>query len=558
MFPIFIKSQEKSMFKKAFLAMAILSLVVLATNSWPANGVRAVAPEPPGTVVSAQATGANLLANPEFDDYFYFRPTNHLVANMWYEWFWASPYRIPEFIDGGHPYHDKCYPLPPAGQRCESESGRNGSQGYILMAGTFVAGVYQSVNVATCGLYQFQAYNRNDALNYRPKVGIDPTGEVLPPYIPPDGDDLPRDCPPDGHSKCPNPGLSDPSKLPSHIQWSDPVNPPAYTWTPISVSAEARASTISVWTYAAPSTDGSQSTYWDHASLVQVLPASGALIDPGTLPSADGTILNVVTSTTAIRADLSWQTSQPALTQVLYHYVGVATDPSPPAIVTSTSAFELHTPPGTTTPTSHSARLINLAPNSLYDYAILSRKLQGGSCQTSALTGRFSTTDALLPDGSLLPSPSGIVAGPIILPFATSAYAIWQSAQPSYGQVLYRHVVTPTLYPNRIYLPMISGGGGTNYGSTSNYEFRTLPDFTLSTLHVITLTSHLTPSEPYAAVAVSAWGEDEATASTPTYFRMNPSTTTTANVNSGQLVEQLQACLAEGKKLDVCVDALGR
>ena len=93
----------------------------------------------------------------------------------------------------------------------------------------------------------------------------------------------------------------------------------------------------------------------------------------------------------------------------------------------------------------------------------------------------------------------------------------------------------------------------------SDYEFRTPPDFLLSTLHVITVTSNLTPNERYTAVAVSAWSEgdiDKATASAPTPFNTTSTTLMATSANSGQLVEQLQACLAEEKKLDVCVSEL--
>jgi hypothetical protein len=538
------------MLKKMFVSAAILSLVVLATSPWPVHEAKAVAPEPPGLSLSVQGTAAtSLLANGSFDQGgFYWRPTNHFVADQWYEW-WAGG-QMPEYIDGGSPYHNACYPAPPPGGLCSATN--NHSQGYIRWGIPFIAGIYQPVPATACTYYQFTAYNRNDEPNYHPKVGIEPRGFQLPI----NGGNPPNNCPPTGGSSCPNPNLNSVSDFPATMVWS-PEFDHGYFWQAASVTAEALSSTISVWTYTAPDSTGgpSRSAYWDEASLVQVPPPSGILNTTAILPAADGKITNVTTSTTAIRANLAWQTTKPAVTQVLYHYVS---DPAQP-ITHSLAAFELHTPVDSTASTSHSARLANLRPQSAYDYAILSRKLEGNNCQTSVLTGRLSTTDALLENGPL-PPPSGIVAGPIILPSTTSAYVIWQSAQPSYGQVLYHHVVTPTLYPNRIYLPLVFGSGGGN-GLTSSYEFRTPPDLALSTLHVITITSNLTPNERYTAAAVSAWGEgnpDETTASAPTPFRTASTTLMVASANSGQLVEQLQACLSEGKKLNACVDKLSR
>jgi len=546
------------MLKRGFLVAAVLSLLVLVTNPWPANEVGAVAPEPPEPSLSTQAAAAtNLLANGDMDQTgFYWRPTNHFVANGWYEWFWTGA--IPEFLDGGIKYHNVCYP-PPAGL-CTN----NHSQGYIRWGAAFIAGIYQPVSVAPCTLYQFTAYNRNDMDNYHPKVGIDPTGQVLPPYIPPDGDNLPLNCPPDGHSKCPNPGISDPSKLPPHIVWSPEFDHAGGTWAAQSVTVEALSTTISVWTYAAPDNVGSvsRSTYWDAASLVQVQSPSSRLLT-GTLPTpSPGFITGVTSSTTAIRANLSWQTSQPAVTQVLYHWVGDAAMTLVPPPVTSVSDFESFTPVDSAASTAHSVRLTNLRPTSIYDYVILARRVVGGACQTAVITGRFNTTDALVPAGAL-PAPSSDIVGPVIKPHdAQSVYVIWQSAKSSYAQVLYHHVVTPTVDPtltNHVYLPIVQSATGTD--STANYELRTSPEFTATTLHVIEVTGLLTDSQ-YTAVAVSAWSEgdqDKVAVSTRVSFSTSStSVLRAASIGPDQLAEQLQACLADGKRLDACVNEPSR
>ena len=550
------------MLRKVFLAATILSFIVLAANPMPANEVKAVAPEPPEPALSDQATAVtNLLVNGDMDQLgFYWRPTNHFVANGWYEWFWADA--IPEFLDGGIKYHNACYPLPPAGKICVDDMG-NSSQGYIKWGAAYMAGIYQPVSVAPCTLYQFTAYNRNDSNNYHPKVGIDPTGQVLPPYVPPDGDRLPLNCPPDGHSKCPNPGLHTRSDLPPNIVWSPEFDHAGETWAAQSVTVEALSTTISVWTYAAPDNVGSpsRSTYWDAASLIQVQSASSLLT--GTLPAPSPSFITGVTSsTTAIRANLSWQTSQAAVTQILYHWVGDAAMTLVPPPVTSVSDFESFTPVDIAAATAHSVRLANLRPTSIYDYAILARRMVGSTCQTAVVTGRFNTTDALVPAGAL-PAPSSDIVGPVIKPHdPQSVYVIWQSPKASYAQVLYHYIAPPTIAPtmtNHIYLPIIRNSAGTDF--TTNYELRTSPEFTATTLHVIEVTGLLTDSQ-YTAVALSAWSEGDqdkvAVSKRVSFSTESTSLLRAASIGPDQLVEQLQACLAEGKELDACVNELPR
>jgi hypothetical protein len=498
-----------------------------------------------------EAAGTNLLQNGDFDAMaMYWRPTNHYVGGMWYEW-WVDP-NLPEFINGGSIHHNSCYPPPAPGKTCADE--HNKSQGYIRWGGPYVAGVLQPVAVTACTYYRFQAYNRNDDTNYHAKIGIDPWGWQQPMK----GPRPPDNCPPDGRSPCPDPSFGNISEIPSTIVWSPEFNQAAFTWGTQSVTTEALSPTITVWTYAAPEEGGSLSTYWDYMSLVQASPPNGKLIADGTLPAPDGSIGYVVTQTTALRATLNWKTSQPALTQVLYHYVGDANMPSPPPIETQVSNYESSTAIGSGLATDHQARLPNLRPMSLYDYVILARKLVGNNCQTSVLTGRFSTTDMLVPQGAL-PAPSSDITGLTILPFEHSAYVIWQSAKPSYAQVLYHYAgpITPTILPTQtqhVFLPIVFAA--TIQDSTLNYEFRTAPITTFTTLHIVQLTGLYTDSV-YSAVAVSAWTEgdvDMVAVSSRAGFR-TAYTPTQMNVPSlTQLAEQLQACLSGGKALDTCVE----
>jgi hypothetical protein len=545
------------MLKKLLFAAVVFSLILSLAHQSQSNTNSVVAQESnqplSGTVSGDLLTNGNLDNGP-----FYFRPTNHFVANMWYEWWYGS--NLPEFLNGASPYHNQCYPVPTNSTGlCQGD--KNKSQGYIRWGGPYTAGIYQPVQVTACKFYNFQAYVRNDANNYHPKVGIDPTGWQLPmPTNPVD----PADCPPNGYSVCPDPRLDHVGNFPSSMVWGDDSDYSAYTWGVKSVTAEALSTTITVWTYVSPDPTGSQSrsTYWDYMSMVQVPPPNGMLIADGTLPAADGSITNVTTKTTALRAYLSWTTSQPALTQVLYHYVGDANMASPPPPATLTSAYEFSTTIDYNPATSHSTSLPNLRPMSLYDYAVLSRKLVGNTCQTSVYVGRLSTTDMLVTSGSL-PTPSRDIIGTTVLPFESSAYVIWQSSQSSYAQVLYNYngPITPTVYPTLtqpVFLPMVSMR--LTVDSTANYGLHTAPVLTPTTLHIVKL--DLQPDSWYSAVAVSSWSggtqDPVAVSARATFHTGATSGLTAADLPMAQLAERLQACLSGGKQLEACVSELAK
>jgi hypothetical protein len=546
--------------------LALMMVMALGT----ALLVSAQDDQPPAGQNTGAPLGPNLLANPYFDvGGFYFRSPNSLVASGWFRWDVTrpdGPNPIPEFIDGGSPYHNSCYPEPPAGGLCADMTPKNHSQGYIKMGNTYIAGVWQPVQVMACVNYQFAGYVRTDTPGYHPKVGIDPTGWQMPPRDNPNPD-LDYVCPPTGHSLCPRDHFSYESDMPTSIVWSapyayDPPPPIAPVWRgPLSITTEALSTTVTVWTYAAPDKGPSQSTYWDYMSLYQVPPPSGRIIGDGTFPASDGTIQNVVTSTTAMRANLSWQTTGPAVTQVLYHYVGDAASTVLPPVANVASSYEFSTTIAYGANMAHSARLPNLRPQSAYDYAILSRKLVGSTCQTSVLTGRLLTTDALVEAGPL-PAPSSDIIGITILPLETSAYVIWQSAQPAYGQVLYHLngpalVTIPPTMTSRVYLPLVSAAPVS--GSTLDYEFRTPVD-TPSTLHIVRLTN-LQRDSSYSAVAVSAWSsgdQDMAAASARQVFRTATTPNLAATTSPDQLIEKLQACVLGGRTLTSCTEELAR
>lgn len=332
-----------------------------------------------------QAATANLLVNGNMDNAFYARPPNHYVAGMWYEWFVSKPHQVPEFLDGGSPYHDACYP-PQAG--CESRG--NHSQGYILWSDQpFTAGIYQPVKVTPCLPYEFSAYARNDSVNYVSKVGIDPTGQQLP-LLPVDPNDwFPRNnCPPDGHTQCPDPGVSSPAGLPSHIVWSPDFHTPAFGWAEQSVMAEALSDTIMVWTYTAATTEvEAQSAYWDVATLITATTYPGDRLPAPVswVPTAAVTNVAVVTGDTAIT--ITWGTTAPALTQVWYEVSPAGTLTTSvaysytayfPVMARNYKPYALSTPVDLSRSANHQAVITNLQAGDNVKLVIAARYWTGG------------------------------------------------------------------------------------------------------------------------------------------------------------------------------------
>jgi hypothetical protein len=378
--------------------------------------------------IQAQAApGDNLLINGDFDQLgFYWRPTNHYVGGMWYEW-WGNYNAIPEFIDGGHPHHNECYPKPADG-RCHDSSVidyNNSSQGYIRMGAPFIAGVYQQIteNIVPCTPYTFEMWNRNDSASYGARVGIDSTGWVITRL----GDSGPDNCPPDGKSRCPDPYIGGDHGFPSTTIWSTPSYHKEFTWAPLSVTVEAASDTLSVWTYAAPSSSGSLSTYWDNGSLVQVPFPDGRLPEPATwVPS--GFISQPTTSFANNTLTIQWETQDLASTQVWYTIqeasepVTTATAYSNTVYMPIISKFQIPRSYMTaldTTPTlQHQVTITGLESMKSVTFVALSRHSLGTSCATetselmkvSLSTGEttildMTTMERLLPTPTIQNSP---------------------------------------------------------------------------------------------------------------------------------------------------------
>lgn len=338
-----------------------------------------------------EATDVNLLVNGDFDQAgFYWRPPNHQVAGTWYQW-WGDYTNIPEYKDGGHPFHNECYPNTP-GTLCHDSSTNtyNSSQALIRYGyGSFLAGIYKPVdNVVPCTLYTFEIWNRNDASGsiYHPTLGIDPTGWII---TRPSGNDL-WNCPPDGHSECPDPYVNPQTGFPATMIWSPEMTQPAKVWAKGSLTAEAINTTISVWVYTAPDEDQvSKSTYWDYGSVTQMPFPNNRLPDPPSW-TPTGFIQNINNYVAGNSLVIEWDTLAPASTQISYTVT--------PAVVTSTLELShttylpvLRSTPrfyysalDTTPVVKHTVILDQLLGGDTVTFVPMSRRVNGNVCVTEA------------------------------------------------------------------------------------------------------------------------------------------------------------------------------
>lgn len=376
---------------KLVLSLALTCLLLAAFASFSgATRSSPAARASQSTAVTDPLTGTNLLLNGDMDQLgFYPRPTNHYVARKWFEW-WGDYTTIPEFIDGGINHHNVCYPMPASG-RCHDEENDiyNSSQGYIRWGRpTYIAGIYQPVHdVTPCRPYLFEIYNRNDASDYHPKVGIDPTGWEITNL----GNSPPENCPPDGESPCPDPYIA---AFPHTMIWSEEADHAAFTWEPISVTAEAVSTTISVWTYAAPGWDSgpAYSTYWDYGWLLPAPFPDDRLPRPQSWTPSDF-IYGVSSSLSGDTLYLTWYTREPASGQVWYNlYDTTPLTPSTPmsytiylpmAVSGSTIPADYATEPNLSFTTRHTAT-ISLPEHQGVMYVLLSRRLLDEACVTEA------------------------------------------------------------------------------------------------------------------------------------------------------------------------------
>lgn len=273
-------------------------------------------------------------------------------------------------------FHDGTVPIL-TWASTELHQGNKAVKGRTYWDGGLQAGLFQIVNGATpCLTYEFQMYGKaklNEATDvlHALKVGIDRGGF--------------------------RPATWAVNGFPSTTVWG--TSHPEYIniYGPLSVSAEAWNSSISVYTYA--EADGGQSVdfLWDTGSFQEVTPEM--IHDPDDLPTPGGinVLPPIVYDTAAI---IDWTTATEALGQVYYRQVSPG-GPTPsytntvflPIVVGTASHEWLATPLIKTPSTAHSATLTGLVPGKSYEYVVVSRGLSGGQCVTRVSSADTFTTN---------------------------------------------------------------------------------------------------------------------------------------------------------------------
>ncbi len=235
--------------------------------------------------------------------------------------------------------------------------------------GKFLAGIYQPIyNATPCLVYGFQIYAQSrpegsgDVL-YALQVGIDRVG---------------------WH---PN-SYTDPAvhvSFPASTIWG-PVQKYQWAYGPLTVTAEALSTKITVFTYADASGGRSHRILWDSASFWDATPPM--IHDPNNLPTPSG-ISNLTVITAGATTTVTWTTTGAALGQVYYRLVSGPVGPTPPEypykvylpIVLRQIGWQ-YTPLNKTPTTSHQAVLTGLVPGGTYEFIAVSRGLSGSQCVT--------------------------------------------------------------------------------------------------------------------------------------------------------------------------------
>jgi hypothetical protein len=233
-----------------------------------------------------------------------------------------------------------------------------------------LAGLYQVVfNTTPCLVYEFRMYGQSrpedpgDDRDAILKVGIDQVG-----WHPDSAVD------PAVHGDFPSSTVWGPS----HIY--------KFAYAPLTVTAEALATSITVYTYGDAPGGRYHRVLWDTGSFQDVTPE--LIQDPDDLPAPSG-IGNLSVNTGRTSATVNWTTPNAALGQVLYRLLPLI-EPTPDytntvylPVVTGGSAVEWQATSLNKTPTAnHGAELTNLQPGRTYEYIVLSRGISGIQCVT--------------------------------------------------------------------------------------------------------------------------------------------------------------------------------
>ncbi len=238
-------------------------------------------------------------------------------------------------------------------------------------------GLYQVIYDTTpCRLYTFQIYGRS-----QPDPGENPYSSLRA------GIDK-AGWHPDSAT---DPAV--PEAFPSTTVWGE-AHDYKRTFGSLSVTAEAEADHIVVYTYADARGGRRHAIIWDTGSFQDVTPPD-LLSDPDN-PSGDASGISSgpnVTPDSSTSATVSWNTSGEALGQVYYRLIST---PFTPVSPTETLSYTVYLPlisraPGPWLSTSlqgeasisaHSKLISDLQPGGTYEYIVASRGLSGGQCVT--------------------------------------------------------------------------------------------------------------------------------------------------------------------------------
>ena len=318
-------------------------------------------------------TPGDLLTNGNMDQMgFYWRPPNHWLAGAWFEWFSLVPWNFPEFNDG---FERGFYHTYPSSQRLQ------------LWGDDFAGGLMQSATVVPCVTYRFEAYGQSRPGSVDPppvpvqshmKVGIEPYGWMS------------------GRSiNNYDPGL-EPEAFPDTVVWS-PEATHNFVFLPYTVTAEALANTVTVIMYSYPEVDlkggvGWNDAIWDTASLVEVPPPSGTLLEDDVLPAPDGFIASLTAVASSEETVVAWDTPVEASTQLLFRTLQPTEQISGTTLLPYSQYLPMagvtihwqHSPLDTTPMLHHRVALSGLPAGTVFDFVALSRRLEGNACVTSA------------------------------------------------------------------------------------------------------------------------------------------------------------------------------
>lgn len=241
--------------------------------------------------------------------------------------------------------------------------------------GPQLAGLYQVIyGTIPCLTYRFEMYGQSrpegDDAWAALQVGIDQAG-----WHPDSRND------PAVHGNFPDTTVWGPSH---NYKWA---------YGPLTATAEALGTEITVFTYADAPSGRYHRILWDMGSFQEATP--DLISDPDN-PPAVGRISNVTVDASSTTAQINWLTASPALGQVYYRLVSTSPTPVTPTL-TLTPTFYLpmvrrvgsgSTNPWLSTPlnkafvSAHSEVISGLQPSSIYEYFVASRGFSGGQCVT--------------------------------------------------------------------------------------------------------------------------------------------------------------------------------